>query len=169
MASMATAADMIARYDSRILGDLVSSNKVAVPEDELVDNEVLATALSSATGTVIAAVLKAERYTVEELELLTDDALDYLKDIICQVAIWRLYSRKPYSNDKFREDCQKGYHDILSELRKGAIVFDVARAQDAGTPKIDRITRLEVVNQYQLFVDQARGRFYPRRRSYNNQ
>lgn len=169
MASLATADDMIARYDSRILGDLCSSNKVQIPEDELSTNSVMTTALSTATGRIKSTVLRAKRYTIEELEALTGDAQDFLKDLVCRAAILSLYRRKGYANDKVRDEIQKIHEADMESLRKGDDVFDISRAQVAGIPEVKAYSRLEINNKWGLFVDQARPRFYPRRRSYNNE
>jgi phage gp36-like protein len=166
MTAFATAADMIARYDARTLGDLVTDDGNQVAENALAANPKMTAALATATGQIKAAVLRAERYTTAELEALTGESQQYLKDLTCQIAFWCLWRRRPYIDDQQRNEVKASADEALELLRTGAHVFDIDRQKDAGTPKVETITRAEVENDWSLFVDQARGNFYPRRRTY---
>lgn len=168
MAALAISADMVKRYDARTLGDLCSDDGNQVSEQALVTNAKMTAALSTATGHFLAAVLRAERYTRNELEALTGDSKEYLKDLICQIAFWGLWRRKPYTDDQQRADAKAAADEALELMRTGAHVFDIDRQKDAGTPKVETVTRVEIENDWSLMVDQARGRFFPRRRTYKN-
>ena len=170
MAAFATATDMIARYDSRTLGDLVADDGARVPEGALASDSKMTAALNSATGELKAALLQGERYTVTELESLTAESQAFLVDLTCRVAFWRLWSRKPYSQsfDGVRQVAKSEYTDALEMLRTGAHVFELDDQIQAGHPKVDTITRAEI-REHNLVVDIARnGRFYPRRRTYGD-
>jgi len=167
----ATATDMVDRYDSETLGDLVTDNEDSLSESELLSSSKMTTALAGATGDVIAACLRGERYTRADLDGLTGDSLAYLKDITCAFAFWRLWKRKPYlgSMDDRRQSAQEDYREALDMLNRGDRVFDIDTAQQAGRPRIETVTHAEINDRWSLITDIARhGRFYPRRRTYSN-
>lgn len=168
MTSFATPADMIARYDVRTLGDLCSDSGERISEAGLAANTKLLTCLSSASGRVIASTLRAKKYTVDDLNALTGESLAYLVDITCRVAFWLLWQRKPYVDTQQRMEAKKEYDETLEMLNKGDQIFDVESVKDAGIPQVETITRVEIESDWSLFVDQGRGHFYPRRRTYKN-
>lgn len=168
MTAFATAADMVARYDVRTLGDLCGDDGHRIPEEDLAINVPMTKALQTATGKIKAAVLRAERYTTAELDALTGESKQYLIELTCQIAFWCLWKRKPYKDDQQRKEIKQDADDALELLRKGDHVFDIDRQKDAGTPQVETVTRVEVQTEWGLAVDQARGRFFPARRSYRN-
>ncbi len=168
MAAFATAQDMIDRYDVRTLGDLVTDDGTRVAEASLPDNDKLAKALQAATGKVLAACLRANRYTKAQLLALSGESRDYLIDITCAIAFWNLWRRKPYTDLKDQQGQAKQEADeALEMLRSGDHIFDVSETREAGIPQIDTISRATIANDWELVADVARnGRFYPRRRTY---
>lgn len=168
MTSFATPSDMIARYDVRTLGDLSSDTGERTTEAHLATNTKLLTCLASASGRVIASTLRAKKYTIDDLNALTGESLSYLVDITCRVAFWLLWQRKPYVDNQQRMEAKKEYEETLQMLQTGAQIFDVEAVKDAGIPKVETITRTDIETNWSLFVDQARGHFYPRRRTYKN-
>lgn len=171
MPSFADVSDMIARYDARTLGDLVSDDGRSVGREDLIGNSYLQTLLFEATGEIKAAVLRSQRYTAEELEDLiaaAQDGAEYLKGLCCQLAFWKAWQRKPYADITRQQEANQQIRTILEQLRKGDLSFDLPRHQEAGTPKTDTVTRVEIDNDWNLFVDQARGRFLPTRRTFRN-
>lgn len=169
MAAFATAADMIARFDSRTLGDLCSDDDHRVSEAGLLTNDKMTVALDSATGKILAATLRAARYSRDDLDTLTGESLALLIDMTCRVALWNLWQRKPYAEDQQRTFSKQNADESLELLRKGDHVFDVAAAIEAGLPNVETISREVIQRDWDLVVDQARGSFYPRRRSYRQQ
>lgn len=176
MASYATAADMINRYDVRTLGDIVSDDGTRVASGGLAADAKMLAALSSATGKVKAAILRAERYTASQITNMMDsghadysaEGTAYLVDIVCAVAFWNLWRRKPYTDSQqaARKAAREEAEGYLKELSSGESVLDIPAALDSGTPKVATITKSEIETEFDLFVDRARGRFYPARRSY---
>lgn len=174
MTAFATAADMITRYDVRLLGDLCADDGSRVTEAALKSttspNPIMAAALDSASGKVKAAVLRAGRYTVMQLEALTGESQAYLVDLTCQIAFWMLWRRRPYSEayDSQLKNAKEAYDESLESLRTGDEIFEVDVVIEAGKPKIETVTRVES-KDFNLAVDQARGgNFYPRRRTYRD-
>ena len=168
MAAYATADDMIARYDSRSIGNLVTDDGQRAEEVELSTNEKVTTSLSSATGRVNAACLRGNRYTVDELAGLTGDDAEYLKDIVCAQAFLILWRRRPHGDDQLRDAVKEEVDEALKQLRTGEMVFNITAVKDAGIPQIDTIARVTIGSQWELVADKCRPSFYPRRRSYRN-
>lgn len=168
MASFASSSDMVLRYDVRTLGDLCSDDGTPVAEAALASNTKMTTALADATGQILAACLRGGRYSQADLAALTGESASYLKRLCCVVAFWNLWDRKPYSSDETRKAAREEAMEMLEMLRKGEHVFDVSAVIAAGVPDVDTVTRVEA-QTWQMVVDQCRGgRFYPRRRTYNN-
>jgi phage gp36-like protein len=169
MAGFANTDDMIQRYDSRTLGDLVTDDGTRVAEASLKNNDKLQTALDSATGQVLAAALRADRYTKADLLSLTGESREYLVDITCAIAFWNLWRRKPYTDLKDQQTAaQHDAKDALEMLRSGDHIFDVATVRSAGIPKIETVTKVQA-EEWSLFLDIARaGHFYPVRRTFRN-
>lgn len=159
---------MCARFDARTLGDVCADNGVQVTEAGLKTNKKMLAALNSATGRIVATVLRAKRYTREDLNGLTGESLDYLKDLTCRIAFWKLWQRKPYSEEQQRPDAKQDHDSALEELGSGHAIFEVASVIEAGIPRVETVTRTEIERDWALVVDQARGRFYPQRRTYRH-
>lgn len=169
MAAFATAADMKETYDVRTLGDLVKDDGTRASAGDLTTDTILGTMLDRATGRIVGAIRKGNRYTRAQLEGLTGESADMLKDITCRVAFWLLWQRKPYSDSKSRVEAQEYAERILKALSTGEEIFEVDAAVDAsGGIQITQFTRVQMQDE-NLVVDAARqGRFYPRRRTYKN-
>jgi phage gp36-like protein len=168
MTAFSTSDDMVARFDARTLGDICADNDVQVTQAGLVTNTKMLAALNTATGRLLATALRAKRYSRVDLNSLTGESLDYLKDLTCRIAFWILWQRKPYSEDQQRKEAKQAYDDALEELGSGHEIFDVDAVKDAGIPKVETVTRTEIETDWNLFVDEARGRFYPQRRTYKH-
>lgn len=170
MAAFATAADMIARYDSRTLGDLVSDTGAAVAEGGLAADTKMIAALASATGELKAALQRGKRYTTAQLTALTGESQAYLVTLTCAIAFWYLWRRKPpYSeaDAQFRQNARAEFEEAIEKLVSGENIFDIDELVDASIPKVDTVSRIEATG-WNLLADACRGRFFPRRRSYRN-
>jgi hypothetical protein len=168
MAAFAAPADLILRYDVRTLGDLCSDDGTRVTQANLATDQKVEMALDTATGQIMAAVLRGERYTAADLAALTSESADYLKDLTCRIAFWLLWQRKPYTDDKQRMEAKESSDKALEMLRTGQHIFDIAATIEATKPDVETVTRVEVADEWGLFVDRARGRFYPSRRTYRD-
>jgi len=169
MAAFATPADMMNRYDVRTLGDICGDEDVPISRDKLPTNPKLTTALASASGRILAAALRAGRYTETDLQNLTGESKAYLADLTCRYAFWLLWQRKPYADEQQRKEIKEAANEALEEIRNGDECFNVAAVIEAGHPTVETVTRMEIERDWDLVVDQARGRHYPRRRSYRQQ
>lgn len=169
MTAFADSDDMLARYDARDLGNMCSDDGNRIAEIDLGTNDKMTAALDSATGWVKSAVQQGYRYTDSQLAAITDEGLALLKDITCQIAYWILMRRRPFLKaDDVRRVYKEESDDMLDKLRHGLYVLDVQVAQEAGLPSAETITRVDIQTNWNLAVDQGRGRVYPRRRTYGN-
>lgn len=169
MTAFATAADMLNRYDVSTLGDICSDDGEPVSLAKLPTNPKLLTAINTATGRIKAAALRAARYSVEDLEDLTGESRDYLADLTCRIAFWYLWQRKPYADDQQRHEIKAQADEALELIRSGDECFEVAAVIEAGHPTIETVSAITIQNDWDLFVDDARGNYFPRRRSYRRQ
>lgn len=163
MAAYATAADMMARFDVNILGDICSDTGVPVEPAELASNAKITAALADASGLIEAACLQGKRYTAAQLAALTGNSLGYLKRICCQIAYGLLWDNRSWIDDERRDRAMDRMKATLKDLRTGEIIFDVPLVPEAGLPSISQPTITEI-NRLNLVVDEARRGFYPARR-----
>ena len=165
MAAYASNSDIIARYDARLLGDLCSDSGVRVAEANLEDDAKLTAALEDASGMVEAALLMGERYTTADLAGLTGNSLNYLKRIVCEIAIYLLEDRRRYNkDDASRIRAFEKAEEHLEMLRKGSHVFNVEMVKDAGL--IDGTvgpTTVDLASSH--LVRYRTRRYYPRPRT----
>lgn len=163
MAAYATPAQLMQRYDVRVLGDLASDNGVRVDQPGLVSNTNIQAALDDASGEIEAALLQGERYTTSDLSSLTGNSAKYLVRLTCKIAFGLLWERRPWSDDDDRrEQAMDQARKALDQLRKGEHVFDVAAVKDAGLPA-QRTPSVTTITNLNLGVDRMRGHYYPRR------
>lgn len=159
--SYALPADLLARYDARTVGNLVSDNNVAVDPAGLLVNANLQAALDSASGQIEAAVLQGGMYQVTDLNALTGNSQAYLVQICCEIAFARLYDRRPYVDaGNRRAEALKAAEEKLNQLRTGVNIFNVPANLAAGQASITTPT----VAQYQqnrTIAARCRGNAYP--------
>lgn len=166
--SYASVQNLIARYDARTVGQLVSDNNIAVPPIELAWNSVAQAALDDASGEIEAALLRGERYSAADLAALTGNSAKHLIRICCDIAFWNLWDRRPWQRqDPGRDDARKRSQDHLDRLAKGENVFNIAAVLDAGLPESTGPSAVELSN-LNLIAYRARGHFYPVARLPNN-
>lgn len=161
----ATAANMMARYDARTLGDLVSDDGVRVPPEHLADNANLTALLADASGAVDAALLQGKRYSTTDLANLSDNSAAYLVSITCTITWAAAWDRRPGLNEELSERARERAEKILLKLKKGDEIFSVdgdASHAEAGLPSITGPSRIEIQNLNGL-ATRVRGHFYPNR------
>lgn len=163
MTALAVSADMLKRFDARVLGDLVGDAGVRVPQSDLLDHPNLQAALDDAWGEILSVLTSGERYSEADLTALTGDSRQYLIRVNCKIAIKNLYERREWAgDDDQREDAIAAGRTALEELRTGKKVLTTAAAE-AGTPHI-KTPSVHTIQTTNLVVDNARRGFYPSRR-----
>tara|TARA_R110000803_G_scaffold23906_5_gene58210 strand:+ start:4194 stop:4703 length:510 start_codon:yes stop_codon:yes gene_type:complete len=163
----ADADDLVARFDANVIGDMAADDGKTIAESDLGSDTKVTAALASASGLVNAAVQQGNRYTTADLTALTGDDLAFLKDIVCRVAYVNLDARKQYPQENENTNAMKQWvSEMLKHLREGYWVFGVSEVKDAGVIKVDTVTRVEIRDNWELWVDRGRGHIYPTRRTY---
>ncbi len=89
-----TPADMLQRYDARLVGDLVSDNGVQVPAGDLPTNGVLLSVLLDASAAVDAAVYVGNRYTPAQMASLSTTAAAFVRRLVCDLGLVYLKRRR---------------------------------------------------------------------------
>lgn len=160
----ASSSDLVARFDARTIGQLVSDTGQAVAQGSLSSDTKLAAALDDASGEIDAALMQGQRYSAADLTALTGNSLAYLKRICCQIAMARLWERRPYLDEEGAEKALNMARQALDRLRKGENLFAVEDNLAASTPEVvtPTVTSIESLN---LVVDRARTRngYFPPR------
>ena len=162
MAAYAEPADMLALFDARSLGALVKDDGTRGSPTELLTDPNLAAALAAASGRVEAAMLHGGRYSVADLESLTDNSLAYLKKLVCDVAFVTVWSRRPFDELKgISQVCFDHSEAALESLRQGREVFNLTAQIAAGLPPAPTGPTRVQLHQLNTIAGRARGRFYP--------
>jgi len=157
--------DLLARYDARILGDLIqdtgtrTTNTVTIAADANV-----AASLADASGLIESACFVGNRYSAADLSGLAGNGLALIKRITCDLAFALLRQRRGYDLEQFPL-VEKTYA-LLDRLRLGERVFDVDEVEDKGNPTTDAI-RIDTILQLNLIRDNIR--YFPVRRWNVNQ
>lgn len=159
---LATPADLLARWDARLLYDLAGDDGAPVDPGSFADNPRVAAALRGAAGEVRSAVLKGGRYRIEQLQSLSEDDAAYLKDIICGLAMLRLTAcRVSTIGTEVWQELRRDLRERLEEIERGDRVFATDDAISAGLPKADGPKAVDY-QRMNLLVDRCRG-YYPAR------
>lgn len=132
MALYAAAADLAARYDINIIGQLVTDDGQKLSRQAVLEHPNLAVALQDASGRVESALLHGGRYTTEHLQALTDNSLAYLKRITCAFAMSGLLMRRPGTASQLREAINAETEEYLKLLSSGMDVFNIDAHKAAG-------------------------------------
>lgn len=134
----ATADDLVARYDANTIGDLASDTGEPVEPSDFATNPKITAALSSASGEINSAVMQSNLYTVDQLQSLAGDDLEFLKQLTCDLAMARLMMRRPGKfGDEFYGALQTSVRERLDLIRKGVAIFNIEVVKDAGQPDVD--------------------------------
>jgi phage gp36-like protein len=155
----ATVADLLLRYDSRRIGDLVSDNDTRVTN--LADNVVVLEALKDASSMIDSSCRVANRYSQNDLNNLTSEAANLRKRLCCDLAFGYLIQRRGYGAAEL-ETMAPGYInalDYLEKLRQGERVFDTTTHPDAGN------THRTVVSKDISFLATEADRYFGSRKT----
>ena len=161
MTSYATPADMLARYDARVVGDLVDDTDTQIQPAGLVNNPVLLALLADASSDIDAALTVGSRYTLTDLAGLTGNARQLLIRITCDIALAYLLRRRP----SLKSDELKGVMELanqhLDRLRKGDEIFPLSAVIDASEPLVTGPSTVDF-DGMNLMRDRCKN-YYPRR------
>lgn len=147
MAAYATGNDLIARYDSRMIGDLCQDDDEPVDVSSIPNHPNVLAALLDASGEIDTALMVGGQYTPAQLSGLTDNTRNHLIRITCAIAIALLLERRPIeAYQQLAAAYRKVAEGHLTALRRGENVFGVQVNLEAGIIDTATIDVVEVQN-----------------------
>ena len=160
--SLAIPNDMADRYDNDLLCRLCANTHAKLSLQDALASSVMTTFMAQAHGKVLAALMHGARYSVEDLESLSDDSKAYLVGVVCDVCMFGLLGRRPGTHVQEIQQMQKQVDDALSMLSSGKDVLNLVRQVESGlleheafNPQLQSLTR-------QLRTDGLRGHLFAR-------
>lgn len=142
----ASGSDITARYDVRIIGDLIEDDNTrdGTPGSDSIVTEMLETASSM----LDAALLTSGRYSAADLAALETAGDRVLKDMACRIAMSLIWERRGNGvPSQFQPSIDRAF-DMLDQLRTGKLVLPsdssvLASNVQAGVPDMVRLTDAE--------------------------
>jgi phage gp36-like protein len=140
----ATGDDFVARYDVRLIGDLVSDTGSQVPAGSVPANSNLLAALTDASSAVDAAVFVGNRYTPAQMASLSDTAAAFVRRLACDLTLIYLKRRRGRFDADKDAALLKEVNATLDSLRKGDDLLLVDNQTEAPASTIE-LVRPELV------------------------
>lgn len=126
----AASTDLVKYYDARQIGDWVADDDTRVTD--LANSSVVSALLKAASGWVESACGVGGRYTPDDLNALTGVGQEFLKELVCTIAVYLIMRRRRILvPDGMRGDIERAFK-TLEELRSGASVFGFVEVAAAG-------------------------------------
>ena len=162
------------RFDWRTVGDILGDADKRIDLGIMAQtgspaNTRLNNLLGEASGMVEAACLKANRYSVADLQGLTQpadvtagktsNAAQMLAGIVAGICMWLVWERRPerLANMQLPLRAQMAMNS-LDALEKGEAIFGLQEVADAGNPKVNWQSHFDLWTRNPLSV-QARRMF----------
>lgn len=115
----AAPADLLTRYDARLLGDLVSDSGSPVVADALPSHPVVHAVLADASAAIDAAVSVGNRYTPAQMASLSDTAAAFVRRLTCDLALLYVKRRRGRFDPEKDGALLKEVNETLQSLRTG--------------------------------------------------
>jgi phage gp36-like protein len=158
--------DLAARFDIRTIGLLCTDDDQVLSRSAVLDHANVKSALDDASGRIEAALIAGQRYSVEDLQMLTDNSVSHLKSIVCAIAMTRLLRRRPGTYTDLLQQVSNEAEEQLATLSKGLDVFSLdaqlsaGLAGDLGNRNNEHASLLNLRNN---MSDNLIGRVFPHR------
>ncbi|MEM6798544.1 MAG: hypothetical protein AAF589_03435 [Planctomycetota bacterium] len=152
--------DLTARFDERVIRDLLSDSGAAVT-DPLGDDPKLTALLAEASGAVDAAAQVGGFYAKADLAAMTGDGREYLAGIVCRIVMLKLMQRRPEKYASAAKSFADEVQPVLDQLQQGKLVFDIDSNLAAGRLEVTSIDGATLRQNNVLPV--RTDRFYPNR------
>lgn len=133
--SYATPDDLLARYDSRTIGDLASDDNRRLTREEIIASPIVRSILQDASGIVESYCIAGGRYTHEDLLSLTGNAKNLLIRLVCDIAYLLLKDRRGYVNDQPNNEIITRTSTALTKLRNGELLFGYSKNIEASVSR----------------------------------
>lgn len=163
MAAFLSNTNFLTRYDSRTIGDLVSDDGTRTSAGSLANDANLETALEDASGEILSAAMRGERYSEADLAGLTGNGLAFLERLTADLAIYFLVLRRGKNLAEYPQATRA--RETLDLLEKGKRIFAIDEAADKGHAQ-PGILDTNILLQQNHITDT--NRMFPVRRVPNN-
>ncbi len=157
----ASVSDLFNRYDRREICSLISDNGFEVESIDAANSAILQSALNDASGSIEAALLRAGRYAVTDLQGLSGNSLSLLTRVCCDVAMQYLLERRPDRNPERIKEQRALAWQHLEKLAAGEDIFNLTAAIGAGQVHTNGPT-ISTFRELHLIRDRTRH-YYPNR------
>jgi phage gp36-like protein len=154
--------DLIARFDARIVGDLLADDDTRVAAGSIPANANALAALDDASSMINSACQVGQRYTQAQLAALSGTDAKLLVRLACDLAFIYLCQRRGIKPAMYEETFERST-DMLEKLRNGEAIFAVPANIEAGTPT-DIFPSQAVYQTVNLLRDATNNNFFPVRR-----
>lgn len=154
----ATGDDLALRYDIDWVGDLATDNRESLSRGAVATHPAVLVALDGASGQVQAALIQGGQYSVDDLATLTGVNAAYLADLVCGLAIIRLWERRSEAIPSNAEAVQAKWWGLIEKLEKGGNIFDLPAQLDATIVDHAGPTAVQLQNRNDMTV---RNKLFP--------
>lgn len=154
----ATGDDLALRYDIDWVGDLATDNRETLSRGAVATHPAVLVALDGASGQVQAALIQGGQYSVEDLSTLNGVNAAYLRDLVCGLAIIRLWERRSEAVPDNAETIQAKWWGLIEKLEKGGNIFDLPAQVDATIVDHAGPTAVQLQNRNDMTV---RNKLFP--------
>ncbi len=157
-----TNADMLTRFDYRLIGQQLSDSNVPYNYADLTTgagSQQLSDIITDGEGIVISALYTAYKYTAQDIAGLDKDSLFILKRIIADIAFIMICSRRGYDYKSKMPLVEDSYLQ-LQKLRNGERVLNIPGNEEAGLTQNDTLGGL-VSTQVQAGLITTVTRYFP--------
>jgi hypothetical protein len=152
----ATPADFILFIDVNVPGLLSRDDGGQNSATQLQTDPYLAAALAVASGEVEAAMMVSKRYSTDDLQALTGNALWLLKSLVCGLAIQHMRWRRAQLEQALMPIADHALK-TLQALHDGKEIFAFEETEQAGLPSIFQMMPADFfVNLPTLLTNQTR-------------
>ena len=147
MSQYAQGTDAVARYDVRLLQDLLSDTGTKVDPSVVTTHPILVAVLEDASADIDAACFRGGRYTPAQLTTLSGTSAQLLTRLCCDKAMLYLKRRRGKFNAENDGEWAKEIEAKLESLRSGEdyLMLGNQSTAQASTAQLDetRITRTQ--------------------------
>ena len=161
--SYCTGDEFLARYDQRIVADMLGDDGNPVSLTGLSTNTRLVMFLKQASGRVEASCAMGERYRPADLQALTGNAHEFLAGLVADIAYGLVMSRRGIFEQA--PPHVKEAEETLARLSAGALIFPTTEAEKAGHVSNRNVTQAQ---RDSLGLISGNARYFGHRQAYYN-
>lgn len=144
MAAFATAAELLQRYDYRVIGQLISDTGTAENAASILANPITTQMLEDASGMIVLYAVKGGRYSEADLSALTGNGAAALQRLTCDLAIYNFVLRRGLPVDEYPQ-IERAF-ELLTLIGEGQVIFPIIENIEAGVAQSPDISIQTIVD-----------------------